>query len=137
MANYDLQGKIKFDNNIALSVVSEDPLSFLPLEGIINNLSIVTDYDNRWLHDLPLNIKTHALTKRTLKKDTDAITILRSKKFAEHVKDAPKTRYLLYAPLDPPYRVNPLYLIMNSPTIAHAYENKRYFRDEFSDLIRI
>src|SRR3569623_563784 len=26
---------------------------------------------------------------------------------------------------------------MNSPTIAQAYENKRYFRDEFSDLIRV
>src|SRR6185312_12274554 len=32
---------------------------------------------------------------------------------------------------------NPLVYLMNSPTIAHAYENKRYFRDEFADLIRM
>jgi hypothetical protein len=128
---------IKYDADIHLSAVSEDPLSFLPLERVINNLSIITDYDNRWLHDLPLNIKTIALTRGTLKKDTDANSILRSKKFAEHAKNSPKTRYLLYAPLNPPYRVNPLYFLMNSPTIAHAYENKRYFRDEFEDLIRV
>jgi hypothetical protein len=27
--------------------------------------------------------------------------------------------------------------VPKSPTIAHAYENKRYFRDEFADLIKM
>src|SRR5690606_30700539 len=63
--------------------------------------------------------------------------LIRSKKFIDNVKADPKRKYVLYSPLDPPYKVNPLTYLMNSPTIAHAYENKRYFRDEFADLIRM
>src|SRR5690606_17657641 len=59
------------------------------------------------------------------------------KKFVDYVKQHPKLKFNIYSPIDPPYKVNPLSLLMNSPTIAHAYENKRYFRDEFGDLIRI
>jgi len=44
---------------------------------------------------------------------------------------------VLYSPLDPPYPINPLTYIMNSPTIAHTYEHKRYFRDEFSELVKM
>jgi hypothetical protein len=65
------------------------------------------------------------------------LKIASSPEFAEFIKTEKKRKVVLYGPLAPPYIVNPLTYIMNSPTIAHAYEHKRYFRDEFSELINM
>jgi hypothetical protein len=62
---------------------------------------------------------------------------MQTKRFVDYFKTDNKRKFVMYSPIDPPYKINPLAYLMNSPTIAHAYENKRYFRDEFADLIRM
>ncbi len=126
---------ITYNTAFDLATVHDNPVSFLILDKLFDNLTLVTDEPLKWLEDLHLNAQLDdlALSNKRIKEGTK----LRQKKFIDYVKAHPKRKYVLYSPLDPPYKVNPLVFLMNSPTIGHAYENKRYFRDEFADLIRI
>lgn len=127
---------ITYDHKIPLGVVSDDPMVFLIYTRLFDNFRIVTDNRQQWLYDLGFDEMVRQLNVGA--RVSDRIDRLyRSKKFIDLVKQEPKRKHILYAPLDPPYKVNPLTLLMNSPAIAHAYENKRYFRDEFADLIRM
>lgn len=126
---------IEYNHNVPIGVVSTDPYHFLQYDKFFDNFQIVTEVKQDWLHNLPLNAKLATLGKS--KSYGEGSSLLRSKKFIDLFKAEPKRKYVLYSPLDPPYKVNPLTYLMNSPTIAHAYENKRYFRDEFADLIRM
>lgn len=125
---------IDYDNNIKLGVVSDDASNFFVLNKLFSDFQVVTEEKQPWLDEV--NIVNTALNLQT-KQSGNISTVLRSKKFVELTKTDLKRKYVLYSPLDPPYKVNPLTYLMNSPTIAHAYENKRYFRDEFADLIRM
>jgi hypothetical protein len=125
---------IEYNGNLPIGVVSDDPLTFLLYDKLFDDFLIATDNKQQWLTDLSLsNVSLNVGNKF----GQSAQRMLHSKKFADLVKTNPKRKFVLYSPLDPPYKVNPLTYLMNSPTIAHAYENKRYFRDEFSDLIRM
>jgi len=127
---------IEYNHNVPMGVVSDDPLTFLLHDQFFDDYRILCNIPQRWVNDLPLNANVSALGVPA-KSGEGTERLIKSKKFVELVKSEPKRKYVLYSPIDPPYKVNPLALLMNSPTIAHAYENKRYFRDEFADLIRI
>jgi hypothetical protein len=127
---------IEYNQDAPIGVVSADPYNLLLYDKFFNDFRILTEVDQKWLQDIPINAKIGSLN--AAKKTEEGIArLLQSKKFVEIFKADSKRKYVLYSPLDPPYRINPLAYLMNSPTIAHAYENKRYFRDEFSDLIRM
>jgi predicted ATP-grasp superfamily ATP-dependent carboligase len=127
---------IDYNSSLPIGVVGTDPYNFLIFDKLFSDFQVLTETKQDWLQDIPLNGKVVSLS-RTKQFGDNIDRLLRSKKFIELVKSDPKRKYVLYSPLDPPYKVNPLTYLMNSPTIAHAYENKRYFRDEFADLIRM
>jgi len=137
MTKHPVSDSIKFDSTLPVSAVSENPLSFLALDKLLHSFRIVTDHRKQWLEDLQLDADLTFIFKGKEQTPRTAEKLLRTNAFREYVKEKakPERKYLLYRPLAPPYKVNPLYFVMNSPTIAHAYENKRYFRDEFASLI--
>lgn len=126
---------IDYNRNLPIGVVGTDPYHFLIFDKFFDDFKISTTNKQDWLHDLPLNANVNSLNQKNAYGEGQSL--LRSKKFTDMVKANPKRKYVLYSPLDPPYKVNPLTYLMNSPTISHAYENKRYFRDEFAGLIKI
>lgn len=126
---------IDYNRNLPIGVLSADPYNYLLFDKFFDDFKIITTNKQQWLHDLPLKASVGSLSQKTAYNEGQSL--LRSKKFIDLVKASPKRKYVMYSPLDPPYKVNPLTYLMNSPTISHAYENKRYFRDEFSDLIKI
>lgn len=134
MSKYNLP--IDYNRSIPTGVVSNDPYNFLLYDKLFDDFKIITPGRQDWLKELPLEAKIVSLGA-TKKSEESAPRVLKSKKFIENFKTDSKRKYVLYSPLDPPYKINPLAYLMNSPTIAHAYENKRYFRDEFADLIRM
>jgi hypothetical protein len=126
---------IEYNRNLPIGVVSTDPYNYLIFDKFFDDFKIMTTTKQDWLSDLPLKAAVGTMGQKNLYGEGQSL--LRSKKFIDLVKTNPKRKYVMYSPLDPPYKVNPLTYLMNSPTISHAYENKRYFRDEFSDLIKI
>ncbi|MDB5170274.1 MAG: hypothetical protein JWN82_670 [Candidatus Saccharibacteria bacterium] len=126
---------IEYNHNLPLGVVSPDPYNFLILDKFFDDFKFVSSDKQTWLQDLSLKVAPSSLGQKSTY--GEAKELYRSKKFVDMVKADPKRKYVMYSPLDPPYKVNPLTYLMNSPTISHAYENKRYFRDEFSGLIKI
>ena len=131
--------KLAIDYNVSrpIGVVSNDPYNFLVLDRLFDDFRIITPQAQNWLKELPLHGYASSLNLKQKKGDDTVKRYVSSKKFVELFADDSKRKYPLYSPLDPPYKINPLAFLMNSPTIAHAYENKRYFRDEFSGLIRV
>ncbi len=127
---------IDYNRSQPIGVIGTDPYNFLLYDKFFDDFVITTETNQEWLKEVPLKGKIRTMAKTSIYKG-DIQRLLRSKKFVEVYKNEPKRKYVLYSPLDPPYKVNPLTYLMNSPTIAHAYENKRYFRDEFADLIRM
>ncbi|HSX46240.1 MAG TPA: ATP-grasp domain-containing protein [Candidatus Saccharimonadia bacterium] len=127
---------IEYNKSTPIGVVSTDPYNFLIYDQLFDNFRIITEVKQDWLLDLPLKAEASWLGK-TKQYGNSAVKLMRSKKFVTAFKNDSKRKYVMYSPADPPYKINPLAYLMNSPTIAHAYENKRYFRDEFADLIRM
>lgn len=126
---------IEYNASNPIGVVSQDPYNYLVLDRIFDNFRIVTPNKQAWLYDLPLSAEITSLN--LTKSGGDVPRVVATKKFTDLYKADSRRKYVMYSPLDPPYKINPLAYLMNSPTIAHAYENKRYFRDEFSDLIKV
>lgn len=127
---------ITYDRNLPLGAIYDDQSVFLHMNHYFDNFLTISDVSGAWLEDLGLreghNVEIH------VKREHDENTkIASSKEFTDFVKTQGRRKYVLYGPLSPPYAANPLIYIMNSPTIAHAYEHKRYFRDEFSELINM
>ncbi len=122
---------IIYNQDIQLGTVHDTPYNFLVYTRLFNSFRFISADQKWWLNDLGLTENDIALG------NMNSPSKLRDKKFVNYALKNPKLKVVLYQPTDPPYKVNPLMLLMNSPTIAHAYENKRYFRDEFSDLIKI
>jgi hypothetical protein len=127
---------IEYPTAAPLGVVSTDAYNFLIYDKLFENFRIISEVKQDWLLDLPLNAQVSWLSK-TKQYGNNAARLMQSKKFSTAFKTDSKRKFVMYSPADPPYKINPLAYLMNSPTIAHAYENKRYFRDEFADLIRV
>ncbi len=127
---------IEYNLNSPLGVVSTDPYNYLIYDKLFDDFRIITEVKQDWLLDLPLKATVSWLGKTKVYGNSGS-RLLASKKFVQSFKNDHKRKFVMYQPLDPPYKINPLAYLMNSPTIAHAYENKRYFRDEFADLIRM
>lgn len=127
---------IEYNRSAPVGVVSVDPYNFLVYDKLFDNFQIITEIKQDWLQDVPLKTEAKWVGK-TKQYGNSAAKLMRSKKFRNFYKHDPKRKFVMYSPIDPPYKINPLAYLMNSPTIAHAYENKRYFRDEFADLIRM
>lgn len=131
-----IEPTITYNRRAPLGTVHDDQSVFIHLTRFFDDIRLVSAGRQDWLEDfgladlqIPLNMDRTALSH--------ALKLSSSEAFAEVSKSMPRRKFLLYSPLDPPYPVNPLIYIMNSPTIAHAYEHKRYFRDEFADLINL
>ena len=127
---------IDYNKNTPVGVVGTDPYNMLLFDKFFDDFKIVTEIKQQWLNDIPLK-GSIVVTGSGQSNDDSLGRFLRSQRFSSLYKSDSKRKYVLYSPLDPPYKINPLAYLMNSPTIAHAYENKRYFRDEFSDLIKM
>lgn len=127
---------IKYNRSTPIGVISTDPYNYLIYDKLFDDFRIITEIKQDWLHDLPIKANVSWLGK-TKQYGNSVAKLSRSKKFVNSFKTDSKRKFVMYSPLDPPYKINPLAFLMNSPTIAHAYENKRYFRDEFADLIRM
>lgn len=127
---------ISYNRNIPIGTIYDDQSVFVHLTRFFDDVKLVAAGDQKWLADFGLAEAAIGLDmdRRALSRQ---LKMASSPQFAEVSKTMPRRKFLLYAPLDPPYPVNPLIYIMNSPTIAHAYEHKRYFRDEFADLINL
>jgi len=130
---------IEYNTNSPIGVVSVDAYNFLLIDKLFDDFRIFTPVQQNWLKDVPIQGSLTSLNATKLvKKGEEAVSkLVASKKFTDMFKADPRRKFIMYSPLDPPYRINPLAYLMNSPTIAHAYENKRYFRDEFAGLIRM
>lgn len=127
---------ISYDRNVPLGAIYDDQSVFLHLHNFFNDFVTISDWSGDWLKDLDLEDKNIALHVERHEGIPD-VKIASSAEFTEYIRNQRKRKVVLYGPLSPPYVVNPLTYIMNSPTIAHAYEHKRYFRDEFSELINM
>ena len=127
---------IDYKRTTPMGVVSTDPYNFLIYDKLFDNFRIMTEVKQEWLQNLPIKADISWLG-RTKQYGNSVTKLMRSKKFVNYFKTDKRRKFIMYSPSDPPYKINPLAYLMNSPTIAHAYENKRYFRDEFADLIRM
>jgi len=134
MTNHQLP--VVYNANNPIGVVATDPYNYFIFDRFFDDFKIITEVDQPWLKDVPLHATIESVSKT--RQNGDSITrLMRSKQFESKFKADAKRKFVMYSPIDPPYKINPLAYLMNSPTIAHAYENKRYFRDEFADLIRM
>jgi hypothetical protein len=127
---------ITYNRNLPIGTVYDDQSVFIHLTRYFDDMKLVAAGEQDWLADFGLEDTQISLDMdRTLL--SHQLKMASSPQFVEVAKAMPRRKFLLYTPLDPPYPINPLIYIMNSPTIAHAYEHKRYFRDEFADLINL
>ncbi|HSW81708.1 MAG TPA: ATP-grasp domain-containing protein [Candidatus Saccharimonas sp.] len=132
-----LEDTITYDKRVPLGAIYDDKSVFVHLHRLFENfITVGAGFHESWLGQFGLTEKDFTLPVDR-SRFAKSWKLASSKQFADFVKGSPRRKFLLYGPLDPPYRINPLSYIMNSPTIAHAYEHKRYFRDEFSDLINM
>lgn len=132
-----IEPTITYNRQVPIGTVYEDQSSFIHLTRFFNDIKLVTPGSQGWFADFGLEAMQVSLDGIDGTALADKTKLASSPDFANVSKSMPKRKFLLYSPLDPPYPVNPLTYIMNSPTIAHAYEHKRYFRDEFADLINL
>ncbi|HEX6258700.1 MAG TPA: ATP-grasp domain-containing protein, partial [Candidatus Saccharimonadales bacterium] len=131
-----LDSVISYDRKRQIGAIYDDQSVFIHLSKYFDDLKLVSSSDSAWLKDFGLyDLHIGLDTDRNVL--SHQFKMASSLQFAEIVKTMPRRKFVLYSPLDPPYPVNPLIYVMNSPTIAHAYEHKRYFRDEFADVINL
>lgn len=128
-----LESVISYNRSTPLGAIYYDQAVFLHMQNFFDDFVTVTRRPGAWLEDFGLGHTN--LTVHIPDEEAENAKLASSPEFAAFIKTQPKRKYILYQPLSPPYLVNPLIYIMNSPTIAHAYEHKRYFRDEFAELI--
>lgn len=131
-----LDNAITYKRTLPLGAIYDDRFIFVHMHRLFENFVSIGTMPEPWLKELGFGEQALTLQIPEDQRST-GVKIAGSKQFADLVKTMPKRKFVLYGPLDPPYPANPLTYIMNSPTIAHAYEHKRYFRDEFADLINI
>jgi hypothetical protein len=127
---------IEYNRNTPIGVVSVDAYNYLIYDKFFDDFKVLTPLRQQWLRDA--GIKGDITPLISPLKQVDSVSrLMQTKRFVDYFKTDSRRKFVMYSPIDPPYKINPLAYLMNSPTIAHAYENKRYFRDEFADLIRM
>jgi hypothetical protein len=127
---------IEYNRNTPIGVVSVDAYNYLIYDKFFDDFKVLTPLRQQWLRDS--GIKGDITPLISPLKQVDSVSrLMQTKRFVDYFKTDSRRKFVMYSPIDPPYKINPLAYLMNSPTIAHAYENKRYFRDEFADLIRM
>ncbi len=127
---------VEYNHSAPIGVVSVDAYNLLFYDKFFDDFKVVTPLRQDWLSDTGMTGEVKTLAS-SLKQPDSVSKIMQSKRFIDYFRGDNKRKFVMYSPIDPPYKINPLAYLMNSPTIAHAYENKRYFRDEFADLIRM
>jgi len=132
----DINSLISYNRNTPLGAIYDDQSVFLHMYHYFDNFLTISDASGEWLDDFGLR-DTNVEMNLDHSESAQKVKIASSREFADFAKSQGRRKYVLYGPLSPPYVLNPLFYIMNSPTIAHAYEHKRYFRDEFSELINM
>src|SRR5437870_825694 len=105
---------IEYNSKIQLGAVHDEALTTLQLDQLFEDFRIITIGQQNWLNEVPINAQV-SFIPHTAGTDDNVPKYLRSKKFVEMVSAEPKRKYVLYSPLDPPYKVNPLTYLMNSP----------------------
>ncbi len=128
---------INYNRATQIASFHDDQLTFMLNEKYFDDYVMLLPKENMTVLTEELGFSGKVAVLKTNNDFPSLDSALKSKKFTDFVRDNPRRKVVIYSPIDPPYKVNPLTYLMNSPTIAHAYENKRYFRDEFSDLIRM
>lgn len=128
---------VDYNADTPVGVVSIDAYNLLLFDRFFTDFKVITPRAQQWLHDAGLKGSIETLSAATARQAESVSKLMQSKLFISHFRADRKRKFVMYSPIDPPYKINPLAYLMNSPTIAHAYENKRYFRDEFADLIRM
>jgi len=131
-----LNDVIEYNRSAPLGAVYDDQIVFAQMHRMFDNFVTVGTKRESWVNQFGLADKAFYI-EADRKKLGPRWKFASSRQFSELVKGMPKRKFILYSPLDPPYPINPLTYIMNSPTIAHTYEHKRYFRDEFSELVKM
>lgn len=125
---------ITYDRNAQIISVHDSMIPFVGMEDLFDNFRFLVPEKKNWISELPF---ANRIDSVGLPASTSPSQILKSPRMVKYTKAHPKAKYLVYSPVDAPYKINPLQIIMNSPTLTHAYENKRYFREEFAELIRM
>ncbi len=125
---------ISYDRNIEIISVHDSMIPFVGLEELFDRFRFLVPEKKTWSSKLDFSSRIDGLG---LGPSTKPPQMLKSPKMVRYAKEHPGAKYLVYSPIGAPYKINPLQLIMNSPTLTHAYENKRYFREEFSEMIRM
>jgi len=131
-----LDSVISYNRNRQMGAIYYDQSYFMYLHKYFDDHLMVGNSPDPWIKDFGLQDK-HVQLPLPKEIDLTHPSLAASEGLVDIVKAHPRRKFVLYSPLDPPYPVNPLVYIMNSPTIAHAYEHKRYFRDEFADIINL
>ena len=104
---------IDYDKTIPVSAVSENVLSFLPLEKLLADFRIVTDFKQKWLEDLNLDAKLTYLFKRGRQKYVSVDKILKSEYFNDYVNNSAKPEQEI------PLIQTPQPSISRQPTLLH------------------
>jgi ATP-grasp domain len=125
---------IVYDKSAQIISVHDSMIPFIGMEDLFDNFRFVVPEKKSWTSELAFAERIDSIG---LPIGSSPSQMLRSSKMVKYSKTHPKAKYLVYSPIGAPYKINPLQIIMNSPTLTHAYENKRYFREEFSELIRM
>lgn len=125
---------ITYDSKAQIISVHDSMVPFVGMEDLFENFRFLVPEKKNWFASMPF---TDRIDSIGLPASTSPYQMLKSPKMVRYAKEHPKAKYLVYSPIGAPYKINPLQIIMNSPTLTHAYENKRYFREEFSELIRM
>lgn len=128
---------IEYNRNAPIGVVSMDAYNYLLFDKFFDDFTVVCPIKQDWLPDTGIAGAIKFLPALNAKPIDNNQKLMQSRRFIDYFKTDSRRKFVMYSPIDPPYKINPLAYLMNSPTIAHAYENKRYFRDEFADLIRM
>ncbi len=130
-----LEDSIKYNRQIQLGGVNDDRLIYIYLNRYFDDFITIGAFDDPWIEEY--GFKNEAYTLKPMDAWGHGEQIVAGPDFAKFVSGMPKRKFIVQKPVSAPYTMNPLRIIMNSPTIAHAYEHKRYFRDEFSERINI
>ncbi|MCL2280669.1 ATP-grasp domain-containing protein [Candidatus Saccharibacteria bacterium] len=131
-----IKDAISYDRSTRLGGLYDDQAVFLNMTRFFDDFKFVSNNNGAWLDTLGMRQHNIGLDVSPEYATVD-MPFANSNEFADLARKEKGRKFILYSPLNPPYITNPLAYVMNSPTIAHAYENKRYFRDEFTDLINL
>jgi len=126
---------IIYSASARIASFGDDASAYIILRKFFKNYIQITEKGSAWISSLNKEVKSLDLGLNSA--SASYVESLKSGSFLEIANELVDYEFVIHAPVSPPYKINPLRFIMNSPALSHAYENKRYFREEFSDIINI